>query len=440
MPDLISYLIQASLSLALFYLFYWVLLSNMTFFHLKRIFLLFGIFFSTVFLLLDFSLSLPLENQVGEYVLPIISTIEAGSGNVTHAESSISSWNLLIFIYWIGVAIMACRLAIQFYSIEKIYRSSIQASYNGWQYQKINKMINPFSFWENIYINPELHGSKELKSILYHENVHVKELHTIDVIFSEFLTTFFWFNPFAYLFRDVVKNNLEHIADYVTLKKGVDRKAYQYSLLRFTKLKVPSAIAINYKSLTIKGRIAMMNKKPTSKIQAFRFALSLPMLLFLLLFFHPNPGQLKSEGVERSLIAIGAGDFMEQSKLLNFNLPFLQSINKNIKTDSLKNLKEAKGKNPEKEFTCSREGSTVRIKFHKKVKVRIHPRENKELYKEFEGTPGEDILIEQGEWITVRITYPSGHKWAWAIDCDNNPDHVENIKEVRNNQRQRPEC
>jgi hypothetical protein len=432
MPDLISYLIQASVSLALLYLFYSFLLSNMTFFHLKRIFLLFGIFFSTIFLLFDFSLSFPLENQVGEYLLPLIPTIEAGSGNVTHVESSISSWNLLIFIYWIGVAIMACRLVIQFYSIEKIYRSSIQASYNGWQYQKINKKINPFSFWEKIYINPELHGSKELNSILYHENVHVKELHTIDVLFSEFLTTFFWFNPFAYLFKDVVKKNLEHIADYVTLKKGVDRKAYQYSLLRFTELKVRSAIAINYKCLTIKGRIAMMNKRPTSKIQVFRFILLLPMLLFLLLFFHPNPGQLKSEGI--------AGDFMEQSKLLNFNLPFLQSINKDIKTDSLQNLKEAKDKNPEKEFTCSREGSTIRIKFHKRVRVRIHPRENKKLYKEFEGSPGEDILIEQGEWITVRGTNSSDHKWAWAIDCDNNPDHVENIKDVRNEIRLRPKC
>lgn len=90
----------------------------------------------------------------------------------------------------------------------------------------------PFSFGRFVVLNMRKYSNHELDQILRHERVHVNQHHTLDVLLAEGLTIVFWFNPVVYLFRRLVNQNLEYLADRGVLAEGIDARAYQFSLLR----------------------------------------------------------------------------------------------------------------------------------------------------------------------------------------------------------------
>ena len=96
----------------------------------------------------------------------------------------------------------------------------------------VDKEISPFSFFNAIYINPGLHNTQEISQILLHEQTHVKQLHSVDVMASEMLTMVFWFNPAVWLLKREIRQNLEFLADNNVLKSGFDSRIYQYHLLQ----------------------------------------------------------------------------------------------------------------------------------------------------------------------------------------------------------------
>jgi hypothetical protein len=53
----------------------------------------------------------------------------------------------------------------------------------------------------------------------------------VDILLAELFVIFNWYNPFAWLIRFSIRQNLEFIADQQVLAGGMDRKSYQYHLL-----------------------------------------------------------------------------------------------------------------------------------------------------------------------------------------------------------------
>lgn len=62
--------------------------------------------------------------------------------------------------------------------------------------------------------------------------VHVRQHHTADMMLAELLLVLNWFNPFAWILRHAIRQNLEFIADRQVLTHGVDRRQYQYLLVK----------------------------------------------------------------------------------------------------------------------------------------------------------------------------------------------------------------
>ncbi|MFX5922293.1 M56 family metallopeptidase, partial [Acinetobacter baumannii] len=73
--------------------------------------------------------------------------------------------------------------------------------------------IVPFSFFNKIYIHKAQHLDEELQDIFEHEHVHVKGLHTWDILLFEMLLIGCWYNPFVWLMRKAVRQNLEYLTD-----------------------------------------------------------------------------------------------------------------------------------------------------------------------------------------------------------------------------------
>jgi hypothetical protein len=179
---------------------------------------------------------------------------------------------------------MLVRLLLQYRSLYRIRRSARLLVNDGIKIYQVNQPIIPFSFGNAIYLNQQLHSDDELKDIVRHEFIHVKQKHSADMIWGELLCIVCWYNPFAWLTRIAIRQNLEFIADNQVLQTGIDRKQYQYLLLKVVGISSFS-IASNFNFSSLKKRIAMMNKTKSARVNLVRFLCMLPLVLVVLLGF-----------------------------------------------------------------------------------------------------------------------------------------------------------
>jgi len=284
MPDIIMYLLRVNIALVLFYLVYFLVLRRLTFYTLNRAFLLFGIGFSVVYPFVDLSTLMARHQELNHQI--IYFQADWMIGQLTEKPTTFDYWQVLLVIFWLGVSLMLGRFLMQLASLYRIHLLSRPARHLHFLFRQVTENINPFSFMRNIYLNPDKHAPQELGQILQHEHIHVQDGHTLDVLVSELCTAFFWFNPGAWLLNLAVKQNLEFIADHKVLSTGLDSKMYQYSLVRISSLnRNGSALANNFNILNLKTRIAMMNKKPSTRAQQIKFLVVLPTIAILLLAF-----------------------------------------------------------------------------------------------------------------------------------------------------------
>jgi hypothetical protein len=284
MPTLLLYLLKANVALVLFYLAYHLVLRKLTFYHLNRLFLVFGIVFSAIYPIIDLTELFSRHEElaaVQSYAVVIPAWTPTA---IPEQATAFDYWLIPVGLFWFGCAFMLIRLAIQFISLYRIHRASVPASYQGVDFRKVRGIDEAFSFWKTIYLNPAQHQSPELESILRHEQIHVNGWHTLDVLLAELSTVFYWFNPGVWLMKKAMKENLEFIADQHVVNAGVDRVAYQYLLLKVVGATQPQ-IANQFNFPSLKRRIAMMNKMPTSKTNRLRLLVVLPLVTVLLVAF-----------------------------------------------------------------------------------------------------------------------------------------------------------
>ena len=231
MPFLLIYIIKFSISLAVVFLFYQLVLRKLTFYNWNRIYLLGYTLFSFVVPFIDISGSL-YQNKLAESEminwLPIFQLKESAA----ISESSFTVWNIISLFLVGGIIFMTIRLLVQLVSFQRMKKKATLVSNQGLNLYQVDEKIIPFSFGNSVFINSHLHSETELQEIIQHEIVHVKQKHSIDIIWSEILCLFNWFNPFAWLIRKAIRQNLEFIADNKVLDNGIDRKQYQFLLLK----------------------------------------------------------------------------------------------------------------------------------------------------------------------------------------------------------------
>ena len=153
------------------------------------------------------------------------------------------------------------------------------------------EILHPILFGNTSSMNPNKYDEKQFFQILNHEKIHVQRWHTLDLILAELLILFQWFNPFAWLHRYLITENLEYQVDDAVLSKGEDKKAYQYHLLQVAIPNYPLSITTNYNQSLIKKRITMMNRKRSSLSVILKYLLLLPLAFILLLAFQNGPAE-----------------------------------------------------------------------------------------------------------------------------------------------------
>ena len=324
------YIIKSSGLIALFYLAYHFMLRKETFFTSNRWFLLLGLFTSVLLPLVVFTKIIWVEPTPLNYdwsSLPITTTV-----NEDHTEEYI--YLGLAVLYCMGALFLLTKFGFDFYSLQKVFKGKIIKRQADFKFIDLQDNLAPFSFFNTIVYNSSLYSSSELENILEHEKVHSEQNHTVDVLLSRLFCILFWFNPFIWLYKKAILQNLEFIADSEATKKISDKKAYQFTLLKITTH--PNCVAITnhfYQSL-IKKRIVMLNKNQSKKSNSWKYTLVLPALVAFVSLF-----QIETIAQEKKSEQIITGP----SKT-NENSVDVYKINKNTTDEELKekssNLKE----------------------------------------------------------------------------------------------------
>src|SRR5690606_35010442 len=189
--------------------------------------------------------------------------------------------NVLLGLALLGTIILLGLFLVRLLSLLRIHLHSVIAQWHTYLYRNVQYPIVPFSFFNKIYLHKPQHEDSELYDIFEHENIHVKGLHSMDIIWFEMLWIVCWFNPFVWLMRKAVRQNLEFLTDQQVLNKGVDRKTYQYSLLHVTQRGTAVHMGNKFNFKTLKKRIMMMNKNRSSKLELSKYAFLLPVIILI---------------------------------------------------------------------------------------------------------------------------------------------------------------
>ena len=287
---LFEYIFKLSLSLAVVYAFYFFVLRRLTFYDCNRWYLL---FYSVACFYIPFLDINALMNifKIGDN--QVLNSMPAFDLNNLHLvkDTNLDQPVFIAFLLKIlpvfligGTAIFLFKLVVQYLSYLKLKRSAILINQNGVKIYQVQKAIIPFSMGNSIFINIGLNNSDELKEIIRHEFIHVKQRHSMDILFSEILCILNWYNPFAWFIRHAIRQNLEFIADNNVVKNGFDKKQYQYLLLKVIGAS-PYNIATAFNFSSLKKRIIMLNKIKTTRIHLIKFLFVLPLVVVLLLSF-----------------------------------------------------------------------------------------------------------------------------------------------------------
>lgn len=285
MQTVLYYLLKISVSLSVVFLFYHFVLRKLTFYNWNRWFLLGYSALSFIIPFVNIGPVLEKNNWTASNMISWVPVMEAQPGASAAADTaslSVSGWVFMILVS--GMLLMLLRLLLQFISFRKMMRKAVYISGDDMKLYEVKDPIMPFSFGNAIFINRQLHTEQELQDIIRHEFVHIRQRHSIDILWTEWLCLVNWFNPFAWLLKRSIRQNLEFIADQQVLEHGINKKEYQYLLLKVTGNNQYS-IATPFNFSSLKKRIAMMNKLRTARIHLVRFLFVLPLLAVLLLAF-----------------------------------------------------------------------------------------------------------------------------------------------------------
>jgi bla regulator protein blaR1 len=285
---MIEYLIKSTISCSLLYLCYILIFSKSRNYHLNRVVLLFSLIFSLVIPLINISLNGLQAKEIAknDYFNNAVTGINVVTGQVIEGSRDLYNYinisNLFILIYSTIAVFLLGRFCLNLYSLISQSIVSKRVLYQGKKITLLDKKVSPFSFFRTIYINEDTFINGEIENdLILHETAHASQLHSIDILFLELIQIFYWFNPFVYLFKRLIKVNHEFLADEFVIKSGSDKIEYSKKLINYTFRNKTLNLASGFDYSLIKNRLIMLSKYEQKRRIAHQLALFVPILAML---------------------------------------------------------------------------------------------------------------------------------------------------------------
>ena len=276
-----EYLLKASGIVTILIACYYLLLQKETFFKSIRIYFLVG---------LGLAISLPLI-EIPVYVEFVSQQINNGSlPKIINGEISVLLLSNLIqfvpYIYLSGVLLFSIIFFVQLLSLLFLLRKHSISKQGNIYIVETTKNISPFSFFNIIVYNKTKFSPEELEHIITHEKVHAIQWHSIDTLLTYTLAILLWFNPFVWLLKKAVDQNLEFLADSDAFDKVNCQKSFQLTMLKTSQVSFCDGITSNFYNKLTKKRIQFLNSKQSTPNKQWKYLILLPLLTAFIYTFN----------------------------------------------------------------------------------------------------------------------------------------------------------
>lgn len=283
-----EYVVKSMFCFLILYLGYIGVFRNSRNYEINRIVLLFSVLFALVVPALKVTLeSLPAvlieRNASFQKAMFFQSSLPGSEALTIITKSGYTDLSQIAFaIYMSGCILLGVRFIFNIsLLLIKVYTSE-KKDHNGIKLTLIDGLGNPFTFFNTVFISRAIYRESRIEEeLILHELAHKKQLHSVDVVLFELIQVFFWFNPFVYLFKRLVKANHEYLADDFVLKSGVAFSDYSNKLIDYTFRKRITGLASGFNYGFIKSRLLRLSKFNQKRRPAYQLALFIPLIALL---------------------------------------------------------------------------------------------------------------------------------------------------------------
>lgn len=279
MEAFIMYVFRSVIWLTGFALVYYLFLRNERFFELNRCFLVSGIVASLLlpFITISYKVLIPVSgNEVSDTALPV--AVQNLSVNRGHIDYKL----VLIIIYATGLAFVAFMIFRQGRSLMRAIRNTGSIPAGPVKLIRSDGYDSPFSFFSWVFVNPSV-PDIEMREIMNHEMVHIRQKHWLDLMLAELLRLLQWFNPMIWIYIRFIRQNHEYIADRVSLQRTSDPAVYRAALLNQIAGSQVISLTQYFSYSLSKKRFTMMEKILNSPYRKLKLLLILPV--FAIVFY-----------------------------------------------------------------------------------------------------------------------------------------------------------
>ncbi|MEP6646510.1 MAG: TonB family protein [Saprospiraceae bacterium] len=285
--SLLAYLFQVTLGLAIFYTFYNVALRKETLFQTNRVYLIATLLVSILLPLIRiYVLQLQHEDSdVSPSIIYVGSYLDTISITASSENKTISWESILLMAYIAGNFMLLLRMIREIMLIFKIKNKGQLIVSAQHRFILSAEVKAPFSFFRTMYL-PADHqfGESELAEIMAHENAHIYEGHTVDVLLMEFACIFLWPSPMIYLYRKRLREVHEFLADAAVLKDTPWENYASFLIAQKTNT-LQSRLTNQLIYSQLKNRLKMMTQQRSGFFARFKYLGLIPILLVSLVIF-----------------------------------------------------------------------------------------------------------------------------------------------------------
>ena len=280
MMDFLIYDVKVAVLIAVFYMFYRLMLAHETFHRVNRLVLLTTAVASFVLPLCVFTMHKTVMvdydySQLGELAMneSVVSVVP------TDNQPSVILTTVLPVLFIIGMLATLVHTLISLIRIQLlIHRSEKHPQEDGTVICVTgNTALSPFSWMHYIVMNRSDYEAHDA-GILAHERGHIRLRHSWDLLFVDLLTALQWFNPAMWMLRSDLRAIHEYEADGEVLSLGINARQYQYLLISKAAGIGGYSLANGISHSTLKNRINMMLHKKSNRTSLLKLFALVPIV------------------------------------------------------------------------------------------------------------------------------------------------------------------
>ena len=274
MIDFLIYDLKVAVLIAVFYMFYRLLLAKETFHRVNRIVLLLTAVASFI---LPFCIITMHETVV--MPMPQID-VELGTAVIDEDTPQVPFWQRALPLLFItGMMVTLANTLWSMFRIISLIKHSEQHPQDDGTTICVtgNAKLAPFSWMRYIVMNRNDYEIRDA-AILTHERGHIRLHHSWDLILVDTLTALQWFNPAIWMLRSDLRAIHEYEADGAVLSQGINARQYQYLLITKAGGIGGYSLANGITHSALKNRITMMTNKTSKSSHLLKLLALLPIV------------------------------------------------------------------------------------------------------------------------------------------------------------------